>query len=83
MIDVCVLLNESFCLNVGIKATMDIPGLVKNCMGVIFSLHATDAIGVGIVSYNLLEAVALPTVAHDFRGGAGGGGERVCFLIYS
>ena len=89
MMDIRVLLNESFCLNAGIEATMDIPGLVKNCMGVIFSLHATDAIGVGIVSYSLLEAVAPPTVAHDFGGGGGAGGgggggiKRVCFLIYS
>lgn len=82
MIDICVLLNESFFVNAGIEATMDVPGLVKNCMGVIFSLHA-NAIGVGIVSYNLLEAVAPPTVAHDFGGGGGGeerGGNEVRFL---
>ena len=54
LIDVSVLVMESFCLNHEIKATVEVPGLVRNYMGIVFGIKGVGA-AAAFVSHSLLE----------------------------
>ena len=58
LMDVHALLKESFYLKAGI-VDVDIhgQGLVENHMVIVFSMHTTGAVAIGVVSHSLLEAV--------------------------